>query len=73
MTDALNPTMYTPVKPGVSAFRKNVKSLMMPAQSPARKKAILTIARKNNIPRADAQFRQAVAISRTLARKPSND
>ncbi len=40
-----------------------------PVRSQRRKKAIMTIARKNNISRKDAQFRQAVAISKKFARR----
>lgn len=58
-----------PLKKGVGTVRTNVATLMQPAQSPARKKAIITLAKKHNISRSDAQFRQSVAIAQSQARK----
>lgn len=58
-----------PIIKGPGNVRKNVAELMNPAQSPARKKAIITIARKNNISRKDAQFKQALAIAQSAGRK----
>lgn len=58
-----------PLSKGPSTIRKNVTELMQPALSGARKKAIHTIAKKHNIALKDAQFKQAVAISRSLARR----
>ena len=59
----------SPLSKGPGTIRKNVQELMNPPQSAARKKAILTIAKKHNIPRRDAQFRQAVKIAQVQARK----
>ena len=53
---------------GVGTIRGNVQKLMQPAKNKARKRAILSIARKNNITPAEAQFRQALAIARKQAR-----
>lgn len=58
-----------PLLTGPNTIRANVGELMKSVQSPSRKKAILTIAKKNNIPMKEAQFRQALAISRTQAQK----
>ena len=54
---------------GVGTVRSNVAQLMKPPRSQSRKKAILTLARKSNITRADAQFRQAIRIAQSQARK----
>lgn len=54
---------------GPNTIRKNVQTLMQPAISPARKKAIVTLAKRRNISREDAQFTQARAIARTQSRK----
>jgi hypothetical protein len=54
---------------GQGTIRANVTELMGKVQSQSRMKAISTIARKNNISIKDAQFRQAVAISKSLNRK----
>lgn len=59
----------SPLTSGPNSIRSNVKELMTTVQSSARKKAIRTIARKNNISIKEAQFRQAVAISRSQASK----
>ena len=58
-----------PLQKGPGTIRANVATLMKGVQSQPRKKAISTIAKKNNIPIKDAQFRQAVRISQGLARK----
>lgn len=54
---------------GPNSIRKNVATLMKPVQSQARKKAIITIAKKNNIPKKQAQFAQAKAIAIKQFRK----
>ena len=59
----------TQLKKGVGNIRQNVAFLMQPARSPARKKAIITISKKHNIPRNQAQFRQAIKIAQTQGRK----
>lgn len=66
MTDAFNPAMMTP---GTSSIRSNVQILMGPVKSRPRKKAINTIAKRHNISRPDAQFRQAQHIAAYYARK----
>lgn len=58
-----------PLLKGPGTIRANVNELMNKVQSSSRQKAIATIAKKNNIPRKQAQFRQALAISRSQARK----
>lgn len=58
-----------PLSKGPGTVRKNVAELMQPPQSAARKKAIITLSKKHNISRKDAQFRQALAISTAQARK----
>lgn len=58
-----------PLKKGPGTIRSNVKELMGEVQSPARKKAISTIARKNNISREEAKFRQALKIAQVQAKK----
>lgn len=60
-----------PLKRGPGTVRSNVSELMQPAQSTARKRAIHTIAKRNNISLKDAQFKQAVAIAKTQSRKRS--
>lgn len=54
---------------GPNTIRKNVAELMKPVQSPARRKAIVTIAKKHNVSKPEAQFKQALSISRSQARK----
>jgi len=54
---------------GPGTVRANVTELMKAPKSPARKRAIATIARRNNIKPVDAQFAQARAIAATQARK----
>lgn len=56
--------------PKSNTIRQNVSELMKPPQSQARKKAIITISKRNNISRSDAQFKQALAIARNISRKP---
>lgn len=58
-----------PLKKGKNSIRANVAELMNPVQSSSRRKAIATIARKNNITLQEAQFRQALAISRRQAKR----
>lgn len=51
-------------------IRAKVTDLMTsPVRSAARKKAILTIAKKHNISRKDAQFRQSIRIAQSQVRK----
>jgi len=57
-----------PLVKGPGTIRQNVSELMKAPESSARKKAILTISRKHNIPYAEAQFRQAQAIAKKQAR-----
>ncbi len=59
----------SPLQTGPGTIRANVKELMKGIESPARKKAVETIARKNNISIKEAMFRQATRISQRLARK----
>ena len=59
----------SPLLKGQGTIRQNVQELMSPVQSRSRKKAISTIAKKNNITRPEAQFRQALAISKSQSRK----
>ena len=54
---------------GQGTIRRNVKELMQPALSQSRKRAIATLAKKHNISRQDAQFRQSIAIAKSQARK----
>lgn len=58
-----------PLAKGAGSIRKNVKELMSGVESPARHKAILTIAKKNNISYEDAQYKQAIRIAQSQARK----
>lgn len=55
--------------PGPGSVRRNVALLMQPIQSASRKKAIRTIANKQNVDLKEAQFRQAIAIAKGVARK----
>lgn len=57
-----------PLQQGPGTIRQNVAELMKAPESAARKKAILTIARKHNIPYAEAQYRQAIQIAKKQAR-----
>lgn len=58
-----------PLQTGPNSIRANVTELMGKVLSPARKKAISTIARKNNISLSDAKFQQAITIAKRLAQK----
>ena len=57
------------LKPGVKNMRANYNELMTNVDSVARKKAIMTIAKKHNISIAEAQHRQAIRIIQSQARK----
>jgi len=59
----------SPLLKGPTSIRANVRELMGPVQSQSRKRAIHTIAKKNNISMTDAQFKQARAIAISQARK----
>lgn len=59
----------SPLKKGKGTIRANMTELMQPPQSPARKKAIATIAKKYNISLEEAQYRQAQRIAQFQARK----
>lgn len=48
----------------------NYKELMTNVDSPARKKAIMTLAKKHNISFEAAKHRQALRIIQSKARKP---
>jgi hypothetical protein len=61
--------MQQKLSTGVNSVRPNVTLLMQPPESASRHKAILTIAKKNNISYAEAQFRQATRIAQSQARK----
>jgi hypothetical protein len=52
-----------------NGIRNNVNELMSNVESPIRHKAIITLARKHNISYEEAQFRQALAISKSINRK----
>jgi len=59
-----------PLLKGPNSIRANVTELTSnPVLSQARRKAIYTIARKNNISIKEATFKQALAISKSQARK----
>lgn len=58
-----------PLYKGKGSIRRNMNELMQPPQSAARKKAIMTLARKHNITLDQAQARQARAIASAQARK----
>lgn len=57
------------LNPGIKSIRSNVATLMEPPVSLARKRAIMTIAKNNNISFEAAQFRQAQRIATAVARK----
>ena len=57
------------LKKGPQSMRANYKELMQNVESPAREKAILTIAKKHNISIKEAQHRQALRIIQSQARK----
>lgn len=55
-----------PLKKGKGSFKYNYNELAKkPIQSPARRKAIVTIAKKNGISKAQARAKQAVAIAKS--------
>lgn len=58
-----------PLLKGPNTIRANVTELMKGTRSQSRKKAISTISKRNNISRSDAMFKQAVAISKSQAKK----
>lgn len=58
-----------PLSTGPNSIRTNVSELMSSIKSPARKKAVATIAKNRNVSRKEAQFLQALAISTKMARK----
>lgn len=56
-------------KPKIS-IRDRVTSLMTnPIRSQARKKGLVTLAKRKNIPLADAKFQQAIKIAQSQNRK----
>lgn len=56
-------------KPKIS-IRDRVTSLMTnPVRSQARKKGLITLAKRRNIPLADAKFQQAISIAKSQNRK----
>lgn len=59
-----------PLQTGPNSIRSNVSELMKSPQSAARRKAIITLARKHGISKEEAQMRQALAIAKHQARKP---
>jgi hypothetical protein len=60
----------SPLKKGPGTIRYNVNELTKgPIESPARKKAIVTLMKKHNISHADAVMKQALAIAKYQARK----
>lgn len=51
-------------------IRQTVTQLMQnPVRSQARKKGIITLSKRKNITRADAQFQQAIKIAQSQYRK----
>lgn len=58
-----------PLSKGPGSIRRNMEMLMLKPQSKVRQRAIATIAKKNNIQPKAAQWKQAMAISRGLARR----
>lgn len=54
---------------GLGTIRKNVTELMSGRVGKTRQRAIVSIAKKNNISRQEARFRQAKAIAISQARK----
>lgn len=59
----------SPLQKGPGTMRSNVTELMSGVQSSARRKAILTLAKKHNISFKQAQFYQATRIAQSQARK----
>ncbi len=65
--------MIIPAQPlgqGPGSLRRNMDLLMQKPQSKQRKRAIATIAKKNNLQPVEAQYRQAIAIGKKQLRKP---
>jgi vacuolar-type H+-ATPase subunit F/Vma7 len=58
-----------PLLKGAQNMRSNIKELMSGVESQSRHKAILTIAKKNNISYEEAQMKQAIRIAQAQARK----
>ncbi len=54
---------------GPKSINKNINELMKGVESPARHKAIMTIAKKHNISYDDAMLRQAKRIAEFQANK----
>lgn len=59
----------SPLKKGPTSIRGNVKELMAGPVSPARQKAIATIAKKRGVSPDEARFIQARAIAVSQSRK----
>lgn len=57
------------LKKGPENMQSNYNELMTNVDSPARRRAIETIAKKNNISFAEAQHRQALHIIQSQAKK----
>jgi hypothetical protein len=57
------------LKKGTKNMQSNYNELMTNIDSPARKKAIMTLAKKHNITFEEAQHRQAIRIIQSQARK----
>lgn len=55
------------LKKGTENMRTNYNELMANVDSPARRKAIMTIAKKHNISFEEAQHRQALRIIQSKA------
>ena len=56
-------------QPSGQPIRQKVTQLMQSPRSAARKKGIITLSKKHNVPRQQAQFMQAVKIAQRLSRK----
>ena len=56
-------------KPKPSIRERVTQLVSNPVRSAARKKAIITIAKRRNIPLADAKFQQAISIAKSQNRK----
>jgi len=59
----------SPLYKGPNSVRKNMAELTQGKVGATRQKAIATIAKKNNISREEARFKQALAIAKSQARK----
>lgn len=57
------------LKKGVENMNANYNELMANVNSPARKKAILTLAKKHNISIAEATHRQSLQIIQRMAQQ----